>query len=226
MFTPISLPDFEERTGIRRADFVHLWDSVVRVVSMRAIKTVLGVQAMPRAYLEQLLRSVTLIGDRSCRPYEKSEIRLVRTDPRGVTVGQTFLERRKYLNFLEGFTSIFDGFCLPRGISKITAMIILGRTEQGELVLAHYIPPIVEDGNGGSRNGHRLIDGIHGSFVVKEAGTTIESVVIRGVEAPLPFEPKEWKEVQIVDEKPPAEERLFGSRLELFRDLKFSGIDG
>jgi hypothetical protein len=57
-------------------------------------------------------------------------------------------------------------------------------------------------------------------------GTTIESVVIRGVQQPLPCDARGWDSVKPVDEKPPKPERFFNLRPEYFRDVKRIGIDG
>jgi hypothetical protein len=222
MFSPISLPDFETRTGLKTSDFAGVWNEARHIVALREITTVLAVQAMPIGYLKQLLQSVRLAGDADARPYAGCTIKLVRMDPRSVRIGQTFVERKKYQAILERFGDFFSEFCVSRGISKMTASIVLGTTADGVASLAHYIPPIAEEHAGKPL----CLDGIHRNFVVKNAGTTIETVVVSGVSANFPCEVREWSAIQVVETKPPKEERFFGLRPELFRDLKIIGIDG
>lgn len=70
------------------------------------------------------------------------------------------------------------------------------------------------------------LDGTHRCFLIKSIGTTIETVVIRGVTAPFPCDPQPWSRVRQVDAKPPRPERFVDLRPEFFRDVKHIGIDG
>ncbi len=222
MFNPVDLKGFEERTGIDRREFAGSWSEADRIVSLRDIKKVLAVQAMRRDYLQRLLESVTLVGDPTVRPFAGKHITTLRQDPHGVMVGQTFVERPKYVSLLEDFPDVFGEFCISKGIAKLTAQIVLGRLADGSIALAHYVPPIVE------QHGSRLVlmDGIHRNFLILRSGTTIETVLVRGVEEPFPATPQRWDVIRAVDEKPIREKRFFGLVPELFRDVKSSGIDG
>jgi len=225
VFIPIDFGDFEKRTGIRKKDFpVSGWEKAERIFALRDIAKVLDIRAMPREYLLRLLLSVTLVGDGKTRVYEDSTIELLRADPNGLLIGQTFLLRNKYRGILESFPRIFEGFCEIRGVAKLPARLVLGETTEGELVIAHYIPAILE----GNDISHKLIllDGIHRNFLVKSVGTTLEAIVVHGVSVPFPARPMEWESISVVDEKPPKEERFFDLKPELFRDLKSIGIDG
>jgi len=222
MFIPVDLKGFEQRTGIDRRGFAGSWTEADRIVSLRDITTVLAVQAMRRDYLQLLLESVTLAGDPTVRPFKGKRIQTLRMDPNGVMVGQAFIERQKYMDLLERFPNVFKDFTMTKGIAKLTAQIVLGRTADGEVVLAHYVPPIVE------QHGDQmvLLDGVHRNFLILRSGTTVETVLIRGVDAPFPATPQRWEVVKPVDAKPPVEERFFDLRQEFFRDVKSSGIDG
>lgn len=222
MFQAIDLGEFEERTGLVGRDFVHQWNGAACVVSLRDITKVLAVQVMPLPYLFRLLESVTLAGDPSVRIYKDCTIRLVRSDPHQLLVGQTFVEKHKCWSLLNNFKNIFADFCVTRGTAKCGALIVLGETVHGLLGVAHYIPPLVELHS----VGHALLDGLHRSFLQKNVGTTGESVLISGVPHRFPCALHDWKDVRSVDVKPPKEERFFDLVPELFRDVKHVGIDG
>ena len=224
MFNPIELSDFEERTGIQRKDFAPVWNKVECVVSLRDFKKVFQIQAMPREYLLRLLKNITLTGDNKEKPFKGCSFELLRSDPNGLLVGQTFVLRKKYQKILEEFPSVFGNFCVTRGIAKLTAQIVLGEDVQGKLAIAHYIPPIIETSKG--THSPILLDGIHRNFLAKNVGTTMETILIRNVKVPFPADPVEWSRITVVDEKPIPDERYFNLRPELFRDLKSIGIDG
>ena len=218
---PICIEAFQGRTGIVH----HFTMRATKVVSLRDLfhGSITSVQAMPRAYLDKLLRNVTLEGDKDCRPYKDCEIELARISPSDLVVGQTFVLRSKYQAFLEDSDDpLVTDFCIPRSIADRTALIVFGRTCNGEEVLAHYVPPIVEATNGNLL----LLDGIHRNYSALQAGMAIESVVLKGVIEPLPFGTRCWSTIEEVDEKPPPAGRFHDLRREQFRDLKWVGING
>ncbi len=221
MFEPIGLEDFEGRTGI----VPNFTARATKIVSLRDLThgLITSIQVMPKDYLDQLLRSVTLEGNKECRPFAECEISLARMDPNELVVGQTFIQRGKYQGLLEDFGNLLDAsFCVTRGTAKRNAMIVYGQTRNGEEALAHYIPPIIEVTNGAQF----LLDGVHRNFLVKQIGTNIESVLLKGVKAPLPCETGCWSDIKIVDTKPPREQRYYNLQPDLFRNLKWIGIDG
>ncbi|MFC1703096.1 hypothetical protein ACFLZO_01380, partial [Patescibacteria group bacterium] len=93
MFKHIDLETFRARTGICHDDFARLRAKGEKIVSLREIVEVNCVQAMPKGYLYRLIRSVTLDGGPSVKPYGDCVIELVRMDPNSLLVGQTFVER-------------------------------------------------------------------------------------------------------------------------------------
>ncbi len=223
MFVPIPLNDFESRTGLRLRDLCPAWQpDDTKVVSLRDIVVVNSVQAMPVDYLSRLLDGVSLEGDPLARPFRGCRVDLLRLDPEILRVSQTFIERDKYRALVENFPNFFGDFCLTRGIAKMTAIIVTGVLADGSMGVAHYLPPVVEE-HGGELF---LLDGTHRNYLIRAAGTTIESVVIRGVKAEFPCRPHWWAGVQPVDAKPPRDQRFHGLVKELFRDLKNIGIDG
>ncbi|MBU0625608.1 hypothetical protein KKF05_04660 [Patescibacteria group bacterium] len=222
MFNPVNLNEFEQRTGIQRSEFLAHWTEADRFVSLRDLNQVLSIQAMPKPYLCRLLESVTLRGDPTAHPFAGCKIQTMRIDPSSLMVGQTFVERANYGSLIENFRSLFDGFCLTKGFAKLTAQIVLGRTADGSIALAHYLPPIIEQHD----TRLLLMDGMHRNFIVLSAGTTIEAIKIHDARHPFPCSPQRWDAVRPVDVKPPKNERFFDLQPELFRDLKSVGIDG
>lgn len=221
MFQKISIDDFEKRTGLVPQFAVK----ASRIVSLRDLNPhkVLAVQVMSRIYLEGLLRNIPLEGDANCKPYADCEITLVRMDPYDLVIGQTFVERGKYQSLLEDFGALLDGkFCVTRGTAKCNALTVFGQTYDGEDAVAHYLPPIIEATNGIQF----LVDGIHRNFLVMRVGTTIESILLKNVKVPLPCEARSWLTINIVNAKPEREQRFYGLKPGLFRNLKYAGIDG
>lgn len=221
MFDPITLDEFHRRTGLNPT-FSSTAD---QIVSLRDInpEEISSVQIMPRAYLEKIIRNIVLEGNPTERPYAKCDIQLVRIDPHDLKLGQTFVERPKYQSLLERFGNLFgDSFCTSRGTAKCGPLIVFGKTREGVDAVAHYVPPIIESTNGTQF----LLDGVHRNFLVMRVGTTIESIVIKNVETPLPCDVQSWDTVRAVDQKPPRSERFSGLRTEFFRNVKHAGIDG
>lgn len=222
MFNPIDLKEFERRTGNRRLEFMELWDSAEQVVSLRDIIDTYMVADMPLSYLERILANVTLVGDQRVFPYKGKDIQTLRMDPGGVKIGQTFIERGKILALMDHFPDVFKSFTTTRGIAKLNAKVVLGRTDDGSMAIAHYLPPIVEQHD----SDMILLDGIHRFFLMLRSGTTIEAVVVYGVEWPFPASTRNWSTIRTVEDKPPPDERFFSLRPDLFRDVKSVGIDG
>ncbi len=221
MLKRLDLEEFEHNTGMRHEDFFSGWDKVRLVVSLRELIRVREIRVMPMEYLKQILSSVTLAGDSNIRPYEGAIITTARIDPSILLVGQTFVERKKYQSLIEMFSTFFDGFCTTKGVAKCTALIVYGELVDGTLALAHYLPPIVEQGER-----KILLDGMHRNFLVMRVGTTLETIIVSGVKVPFPCTPQMWEKVVVVEEKPPREKRYFDLHPDLFRQLERVGIDG
>lgn len=221
MFQRISGEEFEKRIGVM-PNFIAKAKIIVSLRDLDPAR-LCAVQVMSRAYLENLIRNIPLEGDESVKPYAQAEIVLVRMDPHDLVIGQTFVERGKYQSLLEDFSAILDGkFCVTRGTAKCNALIIFGQTYDGCDAVAHYLPPLIEATNGTQF----LVDGVHRNFLVMRVGTTIESIVLKNVTVPLPCETQPWSAITVVNTKPPRERRFFELKPQLFRNLKYAGIDG
>lgn len=217
----IEFGEFLRRTGVKLE--IGSVGKIEKVISLRDITDIQTVISMPLEYLEHLLRNIGLLGDPECKPYRNSNFSLSRMDPHRLRLGQKFVYRPKYINILEKFDEVFRGFTLPRGISKLTPQIVIGRDNTGQVALAHYICPIFEEHDGEMV----ILDGVHRDFIIKNAGTTIQSIVIDNIAEPFPCTPHPWTDIRVVDEKPPAVvDRYFDLDKNMFRNLKDVGIDG
>ena len=210
---------FIRRTGL---NLPTISSDIHRIVAMKDLVTIDNLIAMPKEYMIQLLQSVTLEGDNTIYPYKDAIIKTRRIDPKSLLIGQTFVERGKYMNLIENITNIFDSFCVSSGFAKCTSFIVIGRTADGISAIAHYLSPIIEVFN----DNECLIDGVHRNYITRAAGTTIESIVIKNVSTQLPCEFDIWEKVRVVNEKPPREERFINLDKYFFRNLAWSGIDG
>lgn len=146
---PIEFGEFLKRTGFSKEAFsFDGLRKLEKVVSLRSIDIPLNINAMPVEYLERLLRKIGLAGDSEHKLYENARIRRLRVDPNGLYVGQKYVYRQKYIGIMESFKEVFQGFTIPRGLSKLTPFIIFGKDKDRASALAHYIPPIFEVHNG------------------------------------------------------------------------------
>lgn len=220
-FDPIELGEFGRRIKMDMRELAQM-SGADRIVSPRQIAEARYMLAMRLDYLEKLLSSVPLQGDRDRRPYAGCRIDRYRIDPRMSKIGQTFIERGKISALHEMSDAMFHEHDVPYGISKKGASWIFGVTAGGDRAIAQYLPPIVEHVGGR----HAVLDGIHRFSYVRGAGTTIEIVKISDPKEPFPCDLQKWGAAKPVDAKPPKAERFFNLRPELFRDLKYVGIDG
>lgn len=221
-FTPIAAADFRERTGVDLAGFSGC-EAVQWIVSPRDIRTVSGIIVMPDAYRDRLLSSVGVAYDRDRKIYKELEVRLRMIDPSDLLVGQKYVYRPNYIAIVEGFRDLFRGFGITRGFTRLSAFLIIGKSKEGYSVLGHYLPPIVEN-YGAERI---LMDGVHRNYLSRAAGVSIECIEVRGVKMTFPCSPHHWSDVEVTDRKPPkAEDRYWDLDRNLFRDLKYAGIDG
>ncbi|MBU0907666.1 MAG: hypothetical protein KKD18_03225 [Nanoarchaeota archaeon] len=191
------------------------------VVSPRELVQVRMAGVIHQSLLRNIVQNIPLRGSDRL-PYKGLDIRLAPIKPGILRIGQTFVLRDKIISLMTQMPQkIFDGFCLE-GISTAPPLELYGTDKKGRRAIALYLPPIVE--YHGSRP--TLLDGIHRSYLCKGAGTQVNAVHIFNVTTDLPFNPINWQDCTLREEKPPREGRYFGLRTELFRDLTYVGIDG
>jgi hypothetical protein len=221
---PIPFDEFSKRTGFTSEQIgFNKWTEIAQIVAPTDLNKIISVQAMPMVYLKQILSKIGTLGEPENKVYAEAKITLSCIDPNLLLLGQKFIYRKNYTAILENFRNLFTDFAVLRGISKLTAYIIVGQDRSENLVLAQYLPPIIEVHN----NKLILLDGVHRNFIAKQSGTNTECIIIEGIKTPFPCAVRPWEEIKIVDEKPEnMEERYFDLKKELFRDLKSIGIDG
>ena len=194
------------------------------VVSPRALEQIDDILLFKTEIFERLLRRIPLRTDSNNKifPYEYAEIRTFGREPKGCEIGQTFVTQQKVLAIMRDLEGrVFSGF-QSNGLSQMNPVMIYGKDKECRKLIAFYIPPIIEI----YEQKAVLIDGMNRSYICKSAGATLNAVHISNVSTPLPFEPIYWKDVSLVIEKPPIEQRYKNLRKEFFRDLSSIGIDG
>lgn len=177
------------------------------------------IQSLDGSVLRTLMHHVTLRGN-GTRPYEHSDIEVQRRNPRELMIGQSFILKRKILELCQ-LQDLLERASLP-GLCERNPLLITGNDSEGDYCCSIYCPPIAEYHNGKLV----LIDGIHRSRIALAAGTSMPYIVVHNPQSPLPFEAQEWEFTELVDEKPPVEERYRNLNKALFRDLSRAGIDG
>ena len=74
-----------------------------------------------------------------------------------------------------------------------------------------------------------VMDGIHRDYIGKQTGLALTVIVAENISLPFPCSAKSWSDIKVISlsEKPKdINERYFDLKKELFRDLKYLGIDG
>jgi len=146
-------------------------------------------------------------------------------DPTHLKVGQKFVYREKYLELIEVVPDIFCGFAICNGLADLGAYFVIGLNGSDDIAIACYLPPIIEHHD----SNLIVMDGVNRNFIGRQTGQALNSILVEHVDADFPCSTRSWKEVRIVplSEKPKdLKDRYFDLRKELFRDLKYLGIDG
>lgn len=219
----IDWKDFEDRTGIAR-DADGPWSKAEGIVSLRDLTVVSRIETMHLDYLESLLGAVTLAGHPDRRPYAGCRVVRTQMDPHTILVGQKFVERAKCAVWFEdsGLDRLFQRLDVETGPLSKRTMRVLGTTADGFPGIAHYLTPIVEEYD----NQAFILDGIHRSHVARRLHPHLQVIAVMGVQERPPFSLHEWREVEMVDRKPPLDQRFFDLDPGQFRDMKSVGIDG
>ncbi len=198
--------------------------NVKRVVPLRYLKSI-TTAPIPMT-IEMLLKFISHIRTLdNQKPFLRATVELRKVDPNHLKIGQKFVYRENYQSLLENLTCLFRRFAIPSGVSELGAYFIFGEDNDGLPALACYLPPIIE------QHGTDLIimDGIHRDYITMQIGGTVNAVIVRKVALPFPCGPHSWEEINVIGltEKPKdINERYFELKKELFRDLKYYGIDG
>ncbi|MFA6364845.1 MAG: hypothetical protein WCW78_00385 [Candidatus Paceibacterota bacterium] len=226
----IQTDDFLNRIALSLNEFetqLHLPNvkAVKRIVPLRDITTITSppIPISTDLLLHLIQRIQTMDGQ---LPYARARIQMIKIDPRYLKIGQKFIYRENYQKMLENIPNIFQGFlAVNGGLSDLGAYFIFGINGSNEPALACYLPPLVE------MHGNDMVitDGIHRNFILKQAGSTLNTVLIENTSVPFPCSIHPWPDIKIVPllEKPKnIVDRYFDLEQPLFRNLKYLGIDG
>lgn len=192
-----------------------------RVVPLRKLVSVNYAIFFKKLCFDSLMRGIPIRGT-SIKPYQDSKIEVFDRSPSGAKVGQTFILESKLLSIMSGLSRKLFGEFYSNGLSEMPPLQVYGQDSEGEKALAFYIPPIIEIHNDEAI----ILDGMHRNYLCNSVGTTIKAVHISRISVGLPFEPINWEDIKLTNEKPPISERYVNLRQSQFRDLEKLGIDG
>ncbi|TSC89278.1 MAG: hypothetical protein G01um10143_659 [Parcubacteria group bacterium Gr01-1014_3] len=225
----IARDEYFKRLNLQPIDFlerirVPKLDRLTAVIPLRDIAVVEAVSVIHKDLLGELIKKITTLDKQNLCAQPRFTI--TKLDPRSLKIGQKFVYRETYQSIVEHMADKFSDYAMSaRGFSDLGAYFVFGQDTAGAYSMACYLPPIIE------RHGDDLVvmDGIHRNFLAKQMGITLNAIVLENVSAPFPCAVKSWSEIQVIPvaDKPKAlEDRYFSLRKELFRDLKYLGIDG
>ena len=139
--------ELEDRVSFSFTPDLVGYDSIV---PLREVVSIHHMAFMQHSQLEALIRSIPLrsVSLDKTFPYKCSRIQIFEIEPKGLSIGQTFVLTPKLLNIMSHLHSIFDGY-VTKGISKMLPTQIYGATALGTRVMAFYLPPLIEQHNGG-----------------------------------------------------------------------------
>jgi len=210
----LSVEDFKERTRM------DLDPEAEFIIPLRNVPKIKRMEDMKQCYLEALLRTVPT-NDKKHIPFQNAEFQYYEWNPSNIRAPQTFVQIDKLVNLLDlTTTGIFADYGYT-GFTRLTPKVVYSEINE-TLYAALYVPPIIEQHDGD----YLLLDGVHRSSLVRGTGGSMRYIVIKDVNVEFPTTPRPWEDVQKVQYKPPMEERYENLKPELFRDLKYVGIDG
>lgn len=225
---PIEKEEFLKRLGCNEKEFEEKLRlpnlaKIKRVVSLRTMKEVDAISPVSREMTIQLISQMKTMNGHS--PFKGANIGLTKFDPNNLKVGQRFAYRENITSVLENLPAFFKKFMVPCGISELGAWFVFGKDAEDIPAFACYLPPLVERHN----KQVVIMDGIHRNYIARQFGVSISVIFIEDISIPFPCGMREWSELKIIslaDKPTDINERYFDLTKELFRDLKYLGIDG
>ena len=224
----ISFEEYLGRVGANRDEFsrnLRLPD-VARVQKVLPLRDMAKIQSLiPLRYklLATLIKNITTLDGQ--KPFANARIQLLKVDPNHCNIGQRFVYRENYVKLLEELGHLFKKFVVAPGIVELGAYMAFGIDRSDAYAMAYYIPPIIEKHDGQIV----IMDGIHRNFIAKQIGSPINAIVVENVAIPFPCSLHSWNEIEVISlaQKPKdINLRYFDLQQQLFRDLKYLGIDG
>ena len=225
---PIDKDEFLKRLAYSQEDFktqLRLPDpeKIKRVISLRSMKKVEAVSPISKEMAFHLISQMRTMNGHY--PFRNANIRLTKFDPNSLKVGQRFAYRENITNMLEDLPAFFKDFMIPSEVSALGAYFVFGEDTDSVPAMACYLPPIIE------RHGKNavIMDGIHRNYIAKQFWPSINVIFVENISIPFPCGMREWDELRVISlSQKPADinDRYFDLTKELFRDLKYLGIDG
>lgn len=196
---------------------------IEKVLPLKNLKEIHSVLPITNSFLLGIVKKIKTIDNQS--PFKNATAELTKVDSNQLKVGQKFVYRENYQNMLENLPKIFKKFAISSGLSDLDAYMVFGADSRKNYCLSYYIPPIVEQHN----DTLVIMDGVHRNYINKQWGTTLKAILIKNINVPFPCSFHPWNEIEIIPlkNKPKdIEKRYFDLNPNLFRDLKYLGIDG
>lgn len=226
----ISFEEYLERMQINQRHFetclqLPKINSIRKVIPLKNLAKVNTVIPLKKKFFEQIIRNITTL-DKKEKPFKSSEVNLVKVYPDQLKIGQKFVYRENYQKLIEQIPAIFDEYLICSGIYDLGAFVLTGLDAQENYCLAYYLPPIIEQHY---KKGLVIMDGIHRNFINRQIGHTLNAIIVNNVKVPFPCSFHSWNEIQIIPLKNKPKDikkRYFDINSDLFRDLKYFGIDG
>lgn len=221
--------EYLARLGLDRDDFkkqlkLPKTEEIEKILPLKSIEQVQSIIPINSDMLLYLISRIKTLDGQS--PFKSSRIRQVVVNPSQLKIGQKYVYRENYQNLLESVSNIFRNFLGEwGGLGNLGAYFVFGLDENNHYSMACYLPPIIEV----HESKPFIMDGIHRNYIGRQTGLTINALIVKNVDIPFPCSPRKWEEIKVIplDDKPKnLEDRYFDLKKELFRDLKYLGIDG
>ncbi len=196
---------------------------VRHVVPLRMLTHIESIVPIKLSMLKRITSKITTIDGQ--HPFEHVVPVLRKIDPRELRIGQKYVYRENYQDLLENLSGLFDSFAIHGSITNLEPHFAFGFDRDQVPSLAFYLPPIIEQHG----NEFVIMDGIHRDYVVKQLGGTIDAIILRNPSVAFPCGMRPWSDIRVIgiaDKPERIKDRYFELNENLFRNLKYLGIDG
>ncbi|MEK7560142.1 MAG: hypothetical protein AAB522_02490 [Patescibacteria group bacterium] len=224
----IKKEEFLRRLNFTEKDFeakLSLPDlkAVAKVIPLRDMPEIESIAPLSQALLWEIIRKIKTFDGQ--RPFTNSKMYLGRIDARQLKIGQKFVYREKYQGLLENLPQIIKKFAIADGLCDLGAYLFFGIDTEGKYAMAFYIPPMIEQHN----SEFVIMDGVNRNYLNKQTSPSAMAIIIKNVSVEFPCDLQDWDNTCVIGlaHKPEdMRDRYFNLKENLFRDLKFLGIDG
>ena len=197
--------------------------AVGKVIPLRNMEHIESIAPLSQALLLEIIRKIRTVDGQL--PFKNSKICLGRVDARQLKIGQKFIYREKYQGLLENLPEIINRFAIADGLSDLGAYLFFGTDNEGKYAMSFYIPPMIEQHD----SEFTIMDGVNRNYLNKQTSPSAMAIIIKNISVEFPCALHNWNEIQVISlaQKPEnINDRYFELKENLFRDLKFLGIDG